>query len=88
MSPQERKVLPLLAVVIVWVGLAGDAVAQGSVASDRSALEALYDTTGGASWTNSTNWKTSAPLGDWYGVTTDASGRVTGIETSLRIGLL
>ena len=82
MSPQERKVLPLLAVVIVWVGLAGDAVAQGSVASDRSALEALYDRTGGASWTNSTNWKTSAPLGDWYGVTTDASGRVTELRLS------
>ena len=82
MSPQERKVLPLLAVVIVWVGLAGDAVAQGSVASDRSALEALYDTTGGASWTNSTNWKTSAPLGDWYGVKTDASGRVTELRLS------
>ena len=82
MSPQERKVLPLLAVVIVWVGLAGDAVAQGSVASDRSALEALYDTTGGAGWTNSTNWKTSAPLGDWYGVTTNASGRVTELRLS------
>ena len=68
--------LPLLAVLAV----AGDAVAQGSTASDRAALEALYDATGGASWTNSTRWKTSAPPGDWYGVTTDASGRVTELE--------
>ena len=82
LSPQERKVLPLLAVVIVWVGLAGDAVAQGSVASDRAALEALYDATGSAGWTDDTNWKSSAALGDWYGVTTDVSGRVT----ELRLG--
>ena len=67
--------LPLLLLAVLAV--AGDAVAQGSTASDRAALEALYDATGGASWTNSTSWKTSAPLGDWYGVTTDASGRVT-----------
>ena len=70
--------LPLLAVLAV----AGDAVAQGSAASDRAALEAFYDATGGASWTNNTSWKTSAPLGDWHGVTTDASGRVT----ELRLG--
>ena len=72
------RLLPLLAVLAV----AGDAVAQGSTASDRAALEALYDATGGASWTNGTSWKTSAPLGDWYGVTADATGRVT----ELRLG--
>ena len=72
----------LLAVVAVWAGLAAEAVAQGSAASDRAALEALYDATGGPSWTNSASWKTSASLGDWYGVTTDASGRVT----ELRLG--
>ena len=43
-------------------------------------LEAFYDATGGANWTTDTNWKTSAPLGDWYGVTTDSSGRVTELE--------
>ena len=69
--------LPLLAVAIVWTGLAGDAVGQGSAASDRAALEAFYDATGGSSWTNSTNWLTDAPLSDWFGVTTDDSGRVT-----------
>ena len=74
---RRRLLFPALAVVAVWAGLAGDAVAQGSAASDRAALEALYDATGGASWADDTSWKTSAPLGDWYGVTTDASGRVT-----------
>ena len=51
--------------------------AQGSIATDRAALEALYDATDGANWTDNTNWKTSAPLGDWYGVRTDTDGRVT-----------
>ena len=67
----------LLAAAAVWTGLAADAAAQGSVAADRVALAALYDATGGESWTNSTNWKTTAPLGDWHGVTTDDDGRVT-----------
>ena len=39
-------------------------------------LEALYEVTGGINWNESTNWLTDAPLGDWYGVDTDASGRV------------
>ena len=48
------------------------------VATDRAALVALYDATSGQTlWTNNTNWKTAAPLGEWYGVTTDAAGRVT-----------
>ena len=48
-------------------------------AADRAALEALYDWTGGPSWAESTNWKTSAPLGEWHGVTTDDDGRVTAL---------
>ena len=49
----------------------------GPASTDREALEAFYDSTGGANWTNRTNWETSAPLGQWHGVTTDADGRVT-----------
>ena len=49
-------------------------------ADDRAALVALYNATGGASWTNNTNWLSSAPLGQWYGVTTDGSGRVTELD--------
>ena len=52
-------------------------VAFGATNSDRDALLALYDSTGGGGWTRSDNWDTSAPLGDWHGVTTDATGRVT-----------
>ena len=55
-------------------------VASDGPQSDREVIEALYEATGGVSWTNSTNWKTSAPLGAWYGVTTDTAGRVTRLE--------
>ena len=44
---------------------------------DREALVAFYNATGGANWTNNTNWLTNAPVGQWYGVTTDANGWVT-----------
>ena len=47
--------------------------------TDREVLELLYDATGGANWTDSTNWKTAAPLEEWYGVATDGDGRVTAL---------
>ena len=48
-----------------------------TAATDRAALVALYDTTGGANWTNRTNWRGNSPIGEWYGVTTNDDGRVT-----------
>ena len=69
----------LLGVVAIWVGLAADAVAQGSAATDRAALEAIYRATGGDNWTDNTNWLSNAPLEDWYGVEV-ADGRVTGLR--------
>ena len=77
---RRRSAPLLLAAVALWAGLAAAAAAQGNAASDRAALEALYDATGGPGWTDSTNWKTSAPIGEWFGVTTDAAGRVTRLE--------
>ena len=55
-------------------------VTSSADAADRAVLEAFYDATGGAGWANSTNWKTLAPLGEWFGVTTDPNGRVTELE--------
>ena len=52
----------------------------GSIAGDRAALVALYNATNGPEWTNRTNWLSDRPLGEWYGVTTDAGGRVTGVD--------
>ena len=43
-------------------------------------IAALYEATGGANWENSNNWLSEAPLGEWYGVTTDAMGRVTALN--------
>ena len=67
---------PRIIVVALWAVLAAGAAAEGNAAADRAALEALYDATGGSGWTDNTNWKTSVPLGEWFGVTTDGDGRV------------
>ncbi len=47
---------------------------------ERAALIALYEATDGPNWVNSDNWLTDAPLGDWYGVYTDADGRVVRLD--------
>ena len=36
----------------------------------------LYNTIGGPNWTNSANWLSDRPLGEWHDVTTDGE-RVT-----------
>ena len=54
----------------------------GSADTDRAALMALYDSTGGASWTKNTNWGSMEPLDMWSGVKTDGSGRVTELDLS------
>ena len=48
--------------------------------SDRNALTALYDETGGEDWLIRSNWLTDAGLGDWHGVDTDEEGRVTVVD--------
>ena len=58
----------------------GNVLAQGSVVTDKAALEAFYEATGGSSWTTSTDWKTEEPLSAWHGVDTDADGRVTRLD--------
>ena len=53
---------------------------QTSVETDREALIAFYNATGGPNWERNDNWLSAAPIGDWYGVTTDDDGRVIEIE--------
>lgn len=48
--------------------------------TDREALIELYNATNGPGWTTSTNWTSSAPLSDWYGIMTDADGRVINVN--------
>ena len=47
------------------------------VTSQREALMALYQSTGGPDWIESSNWGTRQPLGEWHGVIVDDDGRVT-----------
>ena len=45
---------------------------------DRATLTALYNSAGGASWTDKTNWgSTTEPLNTWFGVEVDGNGNVT-----------
>lgn len=47
--------------------------------SERNALIALYDSTGGDSWTTNTNWKSASDVSTWYGVTV-VSDHVTEVK--------
>ena len=53
---------------------------EGDESDDRAALVALYEATDGDNWKNKTNWLSDEPLGEWFGVETDANGRVTSLE--------
>ena len=60
----------------------GDALVTVEIDPDRAALVALYNATDGPNWVDNTNWLTDAPLGEWYGVSTNAEGRVVRIILS------
>ena len=47
-----------------------------ATSEDRAALVEFYNATNGANWGNNTNWNSSAPLDQWYGVFTNVNGRV------------
>ena len=67
----------LVAILSVALFVPNTAISQTAAEEDRAALMALYDATNGVNWTNSTNWGSSRPLGEWHGVVTDPNGRVT-----------
>ena len=48
--------------------------------ADRAVLVVLYEAADGPNWANNENWLTDAPLGEWYGVETDRSGRVVDLS--------
>ena len=79
------KPLVLLGTILFAAALLGGQPVQGqdpptAAELDRAALEALYDSTDGANWTNSTNWKIDDDLGTWYGVLVNSDGRVTDLN--------
>ena len=74
--------MALAAALVFSVTTGVGTAAVQSVEEDRKALEALYNATGGASWSNSANWLSDEPLGEWRGVSTNADGRVTALLLS------
>ena len=49
--------------------------------SEREALIAFYNATGGPDWYNSTNWLSDEPIATWHGITTNEDGStVTGFD--------
>ncbi|MYN65424.1 MAG: hypothetical protein F4X11_10400 [Acidobacteria bacterium] len=50
--------------------------------TDRATLVAIYQATDGPNWRDNANWLTDKPLGEWYGVETDADGRVVVLDLS------
>ena len=71
--------LGILLLAVASLGVPAESRAQEE---DRAALVALYNATGGENWTNNTNWLSSAPIQEWWGV---ASNRRDGVVTSLYI---
>ena len=53
--------------------------AEEAAQLDRAALVALYQATGGPSWTDNAGWLSDSPIGQWHGVTAFADGRVTAL---------
>ena len=51
-----------------------------AVEADRAALVAFYNATGGGNWTKAIKWLSEDPIGEWFGVSTDSSGRVTRLD--------
>ncbi|MEO1032277.1 MAG: immunoglobulin domain-containing protein [Bacteroidota bacterium] len=49
--------------------------------TERQALIDFYNSTNGSGWTDNTNWNTSAPVCDWYGVNV-SNGHVNKIQLS------
>ena len=67
-----------------WLGeiaiVRGSSCAAEDSFEDREVLVELYRALNGANWTNNANWLTERPIREWFGVTSDASGRVTGLK--------
>ena len=44
---------------------------------ERNALIAFFNALDGGNWINNTNWCSDRPVGEWFGIETDAEGYVT-----------
>lgn len=69
---------------VIFSAIAEDAPEEEH--DDRAALIELYESTGGDNWKDRTNWCSDKPLNEWFGVKTNAAGRV--IELDFMTGTL
>ncbi len=71
--------------VLSMVGLlAVSASSLADAASEKQALEAIYDATGGAHWRDQRNWKSGGDICKWAGVSCDAAGSVITLDLANR----
>ena len=57
-------------------------MAQTPPETEREALVALYNATGGPNWNGNNNWLLDVPISEWEGVITDDNGRITRLYLS------
>ena len=57
----------------------GPSVTVADSQEDLAALTVFYNATDGANWEDNSYWLSDQPISEWYGVTNDADGRVTGL---------
>lgn len=76
-----KKTSTFLVIVFItcFCGLTNIAISQQTRAGDSAVLVSLYNTTTGANWTTKTNWLTSQPIDNWFGITV-ANNRVVSIS--------
>ena len=66
-----------------WLNGIGDASDVADCAADLpdwDALVTFYHETNGSNWKENANWLSTEPLDEWFGVSTDAGGRVIALE--------
>ena len=57
----------------------GSSCAQADSAEDRAVLVKIHSVTDGVNWLNNSNWLSDHLTRQWYGITSDANGRVNGL---------
>ncbi len=70
---------PLIVSAVVLVTACTSAGREDVEVSERDALVALFESTGGSGWINRDGWLSDAEPGNWYGVDTNSQGHVTRI---------
>ena len=81
--PRHRNLylcLPGTPAFVAWAARSVDHDPRFCNDSDRAALEALHQATGGAGWRNSRRWLADPAVGEWFGVEADSLGRVVALD--------